>query len=44
VGEVWDSPDYPFPIYKPATMIQVEGNEVWTATCEDVEKLKKKRA
>jgi len=25
-------------------MIQVEGNEVWTATCEDVEKLKKKRA
>ena len=44
VGEVWDSPDYPFPIYKPDTMIQVEGNEVWTQSCEEVEKLKKKRA
>ena len=44
VGEVWDSPDYPFPIYKPDTMIQVEGNEVWTPTCQEVDKLKKKRA
>ena len=44
VGEVWDSPDYPFPIYKPDTMVLVEAKEVWTPTCEDVEKLKKKRA
>jgi branched-chain amino acid transport system substrate-binding protein len=44
VGEVWDSPDYPFPIYKPDTMIVVEGHDVWTPTCEAVEKLKKKRA
>ncbi len=29
VGEVWDSPDYPFPIYNPKTMIMVEGNTVW---------------
>jgi len=44
VGEVWDSPDYPFPIYKPDTMVIVEAKEVWTPTCEEVEKLKKKRA
>jgi len=44
VGEVWDSPDYPFPIYKPDTMILVEGHEVWTPTCAEVDKLKKKRA
>ncbi len=44
VGEVWDSPDYPFPIYRPETMIVVPGNEVWTATCAEVEKLKRKRA
>jgi branched-chain amino acid transport system substrate-binding protein len=29
VGEVWDTPDYPFPIYNPKTMIVVEGNTVW---------------
>ena len=28
-GEVWDSPDFPFPIYNPKTMIQVEGHDVW---------------
>ncbi len=44
VGEVWDTPDFPFPIYKPDTMIVVEGHDVWTPTCEAVEKLKKKRA
>jgi branched-chain amino acid transport system substrate-binding protein len=44
VGEVWDSPDYPFPIYKPDTMIVVPGNEVWTPACAEVDKLKKKRA
>ena len=44
VGEVWDSPDYPFPIFKPDTMVLAEAKEVWTPTCEEVEKLKKKRA
>jgi branched-chain amino acid transport system substrate-binding protein len=44
VGEVWDSPNYPFPIYKPETLVLVEGHEVWTQSCTDVEKLKKKRA
>jgi branched-chain amino acid transport system substrate-binding protein len=44
VGEVWDSRDYPFPIYKPETMIVVPGNEVWTPSCAEVNKLKKKRA
>ena len=29
VGEVWDSPDYPFPIFNPKTMIYVEGHDVW---------------
>lgn len=29
VGEVWDSPDFPFPIYNPKTMIAVEGHTVW---------------
>ena len=44
VGEVWDSPDYPFPIYKPSSLVLVEGHEVWTPTCAEVDKLKKKRA
>jgi branched-chain amino acid transport system substrate-binding protein len=44
IGEVWDSPNYPFPIYKPETMLVVEGHDVWTPTCEDVDKKKKKRA
>jgi branched-chain amino acid transport system substrate-binding protein len=44
VGEVWKSKDYPFPIYNPETMVLVEGHEVWTPTCEEVDKLKKKRA
>jgi branched-chain amino acid transport system substrate-binding protein len=44
VGEVWDSPDYPFPIYKPDTMRIVKAEEVWTPTCDDVRKLQKKRA
>ena len=44
VGAVWDSPDYPFPIYDPKTMIVVKAEEVWTPTCDDVRKLQKKRA
>jgi len=44
VGEVWDSPNYPFPIYKPESLIRIAGDKVWTQSCEEVEKLKKKRA
>ncbi|MGQ0653142.1 MAG: ABC transporter substrate-binding protein, partial [Betaproteobacteria bacterium] len=44
VGEVWDSREYPFPIYKPETMIVVPGNEVWTPSCAAVDKLKKRRS
>lgn len=44
VGEVWDSPDYPFPIYNPDTMVIVKAEEVWIPTCEEVRKLQKKRA
>ena len=44
VGAVWDSPDYPFPIYDPKTMIIVKAEEVWTPTCDGVRKLQKKRA
>jgi branched-chain amino acid transport system substrate-binding protein len=44
VGAVWDSPDYPFPIYDPKTMIIVKAEDVWTPTCDDVRKLQKKRA
>ena len=44
VGSVWDSPDYPFPIFNPDTMIIVKAEEVWTPTCDDVRKLQKKRA
>jgi hypothetical protein len=41
---VWDSREYPFPIYKPDTMIVVRGSEVWTPSCAEIEKRKKKRA
>ncbi|MBW2705096.1 MAG: ABC transporter substrate-binding protein [Deltaproteobacteria bacterium] len=44
VGAVWDSPDYPFPIYKPDTMVIVKAEDVWTPTCDEVRKLQKKRA
>lgn len=44
VGEVWDSPAYPFPIFKPDTMIVVPGHEVWTASCAEIEKVRKRRA
>ena len=44
VGAVWDSPDYPFPIYDPKTMIVVKAEEVWTPTCEEVRKLQRARA
>jgi len=43
VGEVWDSPDYPFPIYNPKTMIVVEGHDVWRND-ETVKKVLKQRA
>jgi len=44
VGEVVDTPDYPFPIFNPKTMVVVPGHEVWIPTCEEVRKLQKKRA
>jgi len=44
VGEVWDSPDYPFPIYNPETMVIVKAEDVWIPTCEEVHKLQKQRA
>jgi len=43
VGEVWDSPDYPFPIYNPKTLILVEGHDVWRDD-ETVKKKLKRRA
>jgi hypothetical protein len=39
---VWDSPDFPFPIYSPMTMILVEGHDVWRDD-ETVLKVVKKR-
>jgi branched-chain amino acid transport system substrate-binding protein len=44
VGEVVDTPDYPFPIFDLKTMVVVPGHEVWIPTCEEVRKLQKKRA
>ena len=44
IGEVWDSREYSFPIYKPDTMIVVPGREVWTPSCGEIEQVKKKRA
>jgi branched-chain amino acid transport system substrate-binding protein len=43
VGKVVDTPDYPFPIFEPESMIAVKGHEVWIPTCEEVKKLQKKR-
>ncbi len=44
VGEVVDTPDYPFPIFDPKSIIRIEGHEVWIPTCEEVQKMHKKRA
>lgn len=44
IGEVVDTPEYPFPIFNPKTMILVKGHEVWVPTCEEVRKLQKKRS
>ena len=44
VGAVMDSPDYPFPIYDPKTMIIVKAEDVWVPTCDEVRKLQKARA
>ena len=44
VGKVVDTPDYPFPIFDPKTMVQVQGHDVWLPTCEEVKSLQKKRA
>lgn len=44
VGEVVDTPKYPFPIFDPKSLIIVKGKDVWIPTCEDVRKLQKKRS
>ena len=44
VGAVWDSPQYPFPIYDPKSMIVVKAEDTWVPTCEEVRKLQKARA
>jgi branched-chain amino acid transport system substrate-binding protein len=43
VGRVADTPEYPFPIFAPESLIIVKGHEVWIPTCEEVRKLQKKR-
>jgi len=43
VGEVVDTPQYPFPIFDLKTMIIVYGHEVWIPNCEEARKLQKKR-
>ena len=43
VGEVVDTPDYPFPIFDLKSMVMVKGHDVWIPTCEEVQKLQKKR-
>jgi branched-chain amino acid transport system substrate-binding protein len=43
VGEVVDTPQYPFPIFDLKTMIVVYSHEVWVPTCEEARKLQKKR-
>ncbi len=44
VGAVKDYPQYPFPIYDLDTMIVVKAEDVWVPTCEEVQKLQRKRA
>jgi len=43
IGEVFDDPDYPFPIYNRDKMIVVEAEDVW-GTCEEAEAGRKKRS
>ena len=44
VGEVVDTPEYPFPIFNPKSIIRVEGHDTWIPSCEEVQKMQKKRA
>ena len=44
VGKVVDVPQYPFPIFDLKTMIVVPGHDVWIPSCEEVQKMQKKRA
>ena len=44
LGEVVDTPEYPFPIFDLKSMIVVPGHEVWVPTCDEVRSLQKKRA
>jgi branched-chain amino acid transport system substrate-binding protein len=43
VGEVVDTPEFPFPIFDRKSMIIVYSREVWVPTCEEARKLMKKR-
>jgi branched-chain amino acid transport system substrate-binding protein len=43
IGEVVDTPNYPFPIFDPKTMMLVYSREVWVQPCEEVKKLQKQR-
>jgi branched-chain amino acid transport system substrate-binding protein len=44
IGEVVDTPNYPFPIFDPKTIMLVYSHEVWVSTCDEVRKLQKQRA
>ncbi len=44
LGRVVDTPDYPFPIFDPKSLIVVEGRDVWMPrSCDEVRKLQKHR-
>jgi branched-chain amino acid transport system substrate-binding protein len=45
LGRVVDTPQYPFPIFDPASLMVVQGRDVWLpATCEEIRKIQKPRA
>jgi branched-chain amino acid transport system substrate-binding protein len=45
LGAVVDTPDYPFPIFDPKSLIVVQGRDCWTPkTCDEVRKIQKPRA
>ena len=45
LGQLVDTPQYPFPIFDPKSLIVVPGREVWLpATCDEIRKIQKPRA
>lgn len=42
VGTITDTPDYPFPIYDPKTLVRVDAKEV-ERSCAEIEAVRKKR-